>query len=102
MYFYVTLSKVRRPAAARSCVRMPGDTPPPSGLSPHRGSRPVPTPGAPPRPRLLQRLLRDHDEVQLSALGTAVSTMVSVAEILKKQGFVTERGEARAGSPTHY
>lgn len=45
---------------------------------------------------LLQRLLKEHDEVQLSALGTAVSTMVSVAEILKKEGYVVEKGEAAA------
>jgi hypothetical protein len=42
-----------------------------------------------------QRLLKEHGEVQLSALGTAVSTMVSVAEILKKEGFAVELGEGR-------
>lgn len=41
---------------------------------------------------LSKRLLKDHGEVQLSALGTAVSTMVSVAEILKKEGFAVEKG----------
>lgn len=40
-----------------------------------------------------QRLLKEFDEVTLSALGTAVSTMVSVAEILKKEGFVVEKSE---------
>lgn len=41
---------------------------------------------------LAKRLLKEHDEVQLSALGTAVSIMVSVAEILKKEGFVVVKG----------
>jgi DNA-binding protein len=45
----------------------------------------------------LQRLLGEHDEVHLSALGMAVSTMVSIAEILKKDGLAVEsRKQARA------
>lgn len=38
----------------------------------------------------LQRLLGEHDDVQLSALGMAVSTMVSIVEILKKDGLAVE------------
>lgn len=36
-----------------------------------------------PPPCLLQRLLQEHGEVHLSALGIACSSMVTVAEILK-------------------
>lgn len=39
---------------------------------------------------LLQRLLGEHEEVHLSALGMAVSTMVSIVEILKKDGLAVE------------
>jgi hypothetical protein len=41
----------------------------------------------------LQRLLGEHGEIQLSALGMAVSTMVSIAEILKKDGLAVETRE---------
>jgi DNA-binding protein len=34
---------------------------------------------------LLQRLLQEHGEVHLSALGIACSSMVTVAEILKSR-----------------
>ena len=43
-------------------------------------------PRVPPRPpprTLVQRLLQEHGEVHLSALGIACSSMVTVAEILK-------------------
>lgn len=46
----------------------------------------------------MQRLLGEHDEVQLSALGMAVSTMVSIAEILKKDGLAEETREFIVGS----
>eukprot|EP00879_Flechtneria_rotunda_P029274 GHRR01031607.1.p1 GENE.GHRR01031607.1~~GHRR01031607.1.p1 ORF type:complete len:127 (-),score=13.83 GHRR01031607.1:469-849(-) len=39
---------------------------------------------------LPQRLLGEHGEIHLSALGMAVSTMVSIAEILKKDGLAEE------------
>jgi hypothetical protein len=42
---------------------------------------------------LLQRLLGEHGEIHLSALGMAVSTMVSIAEILKKDGLAVETRE---------
>lgn len=42
---------------------------------------------------VVQRLLGEHEEVQLSALGMAVSTMVSIAEILKKDGLAVETRE---------
>ncbi|KAF6251672.1 hypothetical protein COO60DRAFT_1644759 [Scenedesmus sp. NREL 46B-D3] len=38
----------------------------------------------------LQRLLGEHGEIHLSALGMAVSTMVSIAEILKMDGLAVE------------
>ncbi|XP_075514289.1 uncharacterized protein At2g34160-like [Primulina tabacum] len=40
---------------------------------------------------LTKRYLQQHDEVELSALGMAISTVVSIAEILKNNGFVTEK-----------
>lgn len=40
-----------------------------------------------------QRLLAEHGEVHLSALGLAVSTMVSIAEILKHDGLAVETRE---------
>lgn len=40
---------------------------------------------------LAKKLLAEHGEVQLSALGFAMSNMVSVAEILKKEGMVIEK-----------
>lgn len=40
---------------------------------------------------LSKKLLAEHGEVQLSALGFAMSNMVSVAEILKKEGMVIEK-----------
>eukprot|EP00882_Tetradesmus_deserticola_P006323 GHRQ01006652.1.p2 GENE.GHRQ01006652.1~~GHRQ01006652.1.p2 ORF type:complete len:142 (+),score=45.27 GHRQ01006652.1:146-571(+) len=39
---------------------------------------------------LAKRLLAEQGEIHLSALGMAVSTMVSIAEILKKDGLVVE------------
>jgi len=38
-----------------------------------------------------KRLLAEHGEIQLSALGYAVSTMVTVAELLKKDKLAVER-----------
>jgi DNA-binding protein len=38
-----------------------------------------------------KRLLADHGEIQLSALGQAISTLVNVAEILKKDGLAVEK-----------
>ncbi|KAG2451051.1 hypothetical protein HYH02_004319 [Chlamydomonas schloesseri] len=40
---------------------------------------------------LSKRLLQEHGEVELSALGLAVSNMVTVAEILKKDGWAVEK-----------
>jgi DNA-binding protein len=39
----------------------------------------------------LQRCLSEHDEVQLSALGVAISSMVTLAEILKNKGLAVEK-----------
>uniref|UniRef100_A0A383WMR3 DNA/RNA-binding protein Alba-like domain-containing protein n=1 Tax=Tetradesmus obliquus TaxID=3088 RepID=A0A383WMR3_TETOB len=39
---------------------------------------------------LSKRLLAEHGDIHLSALGMAVSTMVSIAEILKKDGLAVE------------
>ncbi len=39
---------------------------------------------------LLQRFLQEHGEVQLSALGIAISSMVTVAEILKNKQLAEE------------
>ncbi|KAL2553583.1 Uncharacterized protein Fot_07299 [Forsythia ovata] len=40
---------------------------------------------------LAKRYMQQHDEVELSALGMAISTVVSVAEILKNNGFAIEK-----------
>jgi len=112
MYFYVTLSKVgdaaslarAATAAVRTVCQLGVQKPtlrrlPFSQLSQQTPSIQTPTPTRPDcaTHHPPQRLLKDHDEVQLSALGTAVSTMVSVAEILKKEGFVVEKGERLGG-----
>ncbi|KMZ73891.1 Uncharacterized protein ZOSMA_13G00970 [Zostera marina] len=39
---------------------------------------------------LAKRLMRRHNEILLSALGTAISTAVVISEILKNDGFSTE------------
>jgi DNA-binding protein len=39
----------------------------------------------------LQRSLQEHGEVQLSALGVAISSLVTVAEILKSRGLAVEK-----------
>ncbi len=39
----------------------------------------------------LQRLLAEHGEIQLSALGFAVATLVTVAELLKKDKLAVEK-----------
>uniref|UniRef100_A0A7S3XD84 DNA/RNA-binding protein Alba-like domain-containing protein n=1 Tax=Picocystis salinarum TaxID=88271 RepID=A0A7S3XD84_9CHLO len=38
-----------------------------------------------------QKFLQAHDEVELSALGMAISSVVTVAEILKNQGYAVEK-----------
>lgn len=40
---------------------------------------------------LAKRCLSEHDEVQLSALGVAISSMVTLAEILKNKGLAVEK-----------
>ncbi|KAH6806624.1 Alba DNA/RNA-binding protein [Perilla frutescens var. frutescens] len=40
---------------------------------------------------LAKRYMQQHNEVELSALGMAISTVVSVAEILKNNGFAVEK-----------
>eukprot|EP00252_Welwitschia_mirabilis_P017785 TRINITY_DN394_c0_g1_i1.p1 TRINITY_DN394_c0_g1~~TRINITY_DN394_c0_g1_i1.p1 ORF type:complete len:136 (+),score=45.62 TRINITY_DN394_c0_g1_i1:235-642(+) len=40
---------------------------------------------------LAKRYLKNHDEVELSGLGMAISTVVTVAEILKNNGLAVER-----------
>ena len=39
----------------------------------------------------MQRFLQQHDEVELSALGLAIATVVTVAEILKNNGLVVQK-----------
>lgn len=38
----------------------------------------------------MQRFLQEHGEVQLSALGVAISSMVTLAEILKNKQLAVE------------
>ncbi|XP_022893454.1 uncharacterized protein At2g34160-like [Olea europaea var. sylvestris] len=40
---------------------------------------------------LAKRYMQQHNEVGLSALGMAISTVVSIAEILKNNGFAVEK-----------
>ncbi|CAA3033455.1 Alba DNA RNA-binding [Olea europaea subsp. europaea] len=40
---------------------------------------------------LAKRYMQQHKEVGLSALGMAISTVVSIAEILKNNGFAVEK-----------
>mmetsp|Transcript_11316 Transcript_11316/g.19325 ORF Transcript_11316/g.19325 Transcript_11316/m.19325 type:complete len:164 (-) Transcript_11316:146-637(-) len=37
---------------------------------------------------LAKKFLHNHDEVELSGLGLAISTVVTLAEILKNQGYI--------------
>jgi Alba len=90
MFFYVNLAKVRpylsRMHIALMRMRDPARTAP-WHLRHH--------PHIPPA-RVLQRMLAEHGEIELSALGLAISTMVSVAEILKKDGLVVQTSALRA------
>ncbi|KAG0630864.1 hypothetical protein M758_1G209200, partial [Ceratodon purpureus] len=40
---------------------------------------------------VLQRYMQQHEEVELSALGMAIATVVTVAEILKNNGLAIEK-----------
>ncbi|CAN4100214.1 unnamed protein product [Withania somnifera] len=40
---------------------------------------------------LSKRYMQQYNEVELSALGMAISTVVSIAEILKNNGLATEK-----------
>ncbi|XP_028770682.1 uncharacterized protein At2g34160-like [Neltuma alba] len=40
---------------------------------------------------LAKRYMQQHNEVELSALGMAIATVVTVAEILKNSGLATEK-----------
>ncbi|CAL9067162.1 uncharacterized protein At2g34160-like [Musa acuminata AAA Group] len=40
---------------------------------------------------LAKRYMQQHDEVELSALGMAIATVVTIAEILKNNGLVIEK-----------
>uniref|UniRef100_M1CS32 Nucleic acid binding protein n=1 Tax=Solanum tuberosum TaxID=4113 RepID=M1CS32_SOLTU len=42
---------------------------------------------------LSKRYMQQYNEVELSALGMAISTVVSIAEILKNNGLATEKSE---------
>ncbi|EEC69301.1 hypothetical protein OsI_38366 [Oryza sativa Indica Group] len=42
-------------------------------------------------PHFQQRYMQNYDEVELSALGMAIGTVVTVAEILKNNGLATEK-----------
>ncbi|GER27426.1 alba DNA/RNA-binding protein [Striga asiatica] len=46
------------------------------------------------RPLFFYRYMENNDEVELSALGMAISTVVSIAEILKNNGFAVEKNVA--------
>ncbi|ONM29621.1 Retrovirus-related Pol polyprotein LINE-1 [Zea mays] len=39
----------------------------------------------------VQRYMQQHEDVELSALGMAIATVVTVAEILKNNGFAVEK-----------
>ncbi|PNY12667.1 nucleic acid binding protein [Trifolium pratense] len=39
----------------------------------------------------IQRYIQQHNEVELSALGMAIATVVTIAEILKNNGLATEK-----------
>ncbi|XP_057798330.1 uncharacterized protein At2g34160-like [Salvia miltiorrhiza] len=41
---------------------------------------------------LAKRYLQQHNEIELSALGMAITTVVTIAEILKNNGFAKEKG----------
>ncbi|KAG5601552.1 hypothetical protein H5410_032922 [Solanum commersonii] len=43
---------------------------------------------------LSKRYMQQYNEVELSALGMAISTVVTIAEILKNNGFAVEKSEA--------
>ncbi|KAL3814708.1 hypothetical protein ACJIZ3_015976 [Penstemon smallii] len=40
---------------------------------------------------LAKKYLQQHNEIELSALGMAITTVVTIAEILKNNGFVNEK-----------
>ncbi|CAA0838866.1 Alba DNA/RNA-binding protein [Striga hermonthica] len=40
---------------------------------------------------LAKRYLQQHNEIELSALGMAITTVVTIAEILKNNGFAKEK-----------
>ncbi|KAG4908529.1 hypothetical protein AAZX31_20G212300 [Glycine max] len=40
---------------------------------------------------LAKRYIQQHDEVELSALGMAIATVVTISEILKNNGLATEK-----------
>ncbi|KAK9071926.1 hypothetical protein SSX86_008357 [Deinandra increscens subsp. villosa] len=40
---------------------------------------------------LAKRYMQQHNEVELSALGMAIATVVTIAEILKNSGFAIEK-----------
>ncbi|KAL5975310.1 hypothetical protein ACLOJK_031989 [Asimina triloba] len=40
---------------------------------------------------LAKRYMQQHDEVELSALGMAIATVVTIAEILKNNGLAVEK-----------
>ncbi|CAA2989831.1 uncharacterized protein At2g34160-like [Olea europaea subsp. europaea] len=40
---------------------------------------------------LAKRYMQQYNEIELSALGMAISTVVSIAEILKNNGFAVEK-----------
>ncbi|KAL5975805.1 hypothetical protein ACLOJK_020133 [Asimina triloba] len=44
---------------------------------------------------LAKRYMQQHDEVELSALGMAIATVVTIAEILKNNGLAVEKSEIK-------
>ncbi|GFQ08603.1 uncharacterized protein at2g34160 [Phtheirospermum japonicum] len=51
---------------------------------------------------LAKRYLQQHAEIELSALGMAITTVVTIAEILKNNGFVNEKSKLKKKKKTHF
>ncbi|KAK1263928.1 hypothetical protein QJS04_geneDACA009546 [Acorus gramineus] len=63
------------------------EQPPPPPLQVMKGG----ADGAVKKTNQIQKYMQQHDEIELSALGMAISTVVTVSEILKKSGLATEK-----------
>nr|KJB64786.1 hypothetical protein B456_010G064500 [Gossypium raimondii] len=47
---------------------------------------------------LAKRYMQQHNEVELSALGMAIATVVTIAEILKNNGLAVEKSKMSSSS----